>query len=99
LRRVLDLCTGSGCLAILAALTFPATIDPLLVRAPPLALPRMPLLLSPTTMLPEFMAVGAARPMAPLAPRVIEPVLVAVPPSRTMPALESPPVMMLALVA
>jgi hypothetical protein len=49
-------------------------------------------------MLPEFIAVGAERPMAPLAPTVIEPVLVAVPPSRTMPALESPPVMILALV-
>ena len=57
----------------------PATIEPLLVRVPPLAMPRMPLLASPTEMLPEFVAVGATRPVAPLAPRVIEPELVARP--------------------
>jgi ribosomal protein L3 glutamine methyltransferase len=38
-RRVLDLCTGSGCLAILAALSFPrAKVDAADVSAPALAL-------------------------------------------------------------
>jgi ribosomal protein L3 glutamine methyltransferase len=40
-RRVLDLCTGSGCLAILAALAFPrARIDAADLSAPALALAR-----------------------------------------------------------
>ena len=40
-RRVLDLCTGSGCLAILAALTFPrARVDGADLSAPALALAR-----------------------------------------------------------
>jgi ribosomal protein L3 glutamine methyltransferase len=40
-RRVLDLCTGSGCLAILAALTFPhARIDAVDLSAGALALAR-----------------------------------------------------------
>ena len=40
-RRVLDLCTGSGCLAILAALAFPrALIDAADLSAPALALAR-----------------------------------------------------------
>jgi ribosomal protein L3 glutamine methyltransferase len=40
-RRVLDLCTGSGCLAILAAFTFPrATIDAVDLSAGALALAR-----------------------------------------------------------
>jgi ribosomal protein L3 glutamine methyltransferase len=40
-RRVLDLCTGSGCLAVLAALAFPqATIDAIDLSAPALALAR-----------------------------------------------------------
>ncbi|CAN5600987.1 50S ribosomal protein L3 N(5)-glutamine methyltransferase [soil metagenome] len=41
IRRVLDLCTGSGCLAILAALAFPrATIDAVDLSAGALALAR-----------------------------------------------------------
>jgi len=41
IRRVLDLCTGSGCLAVLAALAFPrATIDAIELSAGALALAR-----------------------------------------------------------
>ncbi len=41
IRRVLDLCTGSGCLAILAALAFPrATVDAVDLSASALALAR-----------------------------------------------------------